>query len=218
MIIYRIEEVRNKRKGPMPFAMLLTRLYNHILTTNPQAIIPIARFTFHEYVMDPLDISINPSKENGKKIASPLVISSSSSSTDDNEAPSFLEFYDELSDSTNIKEKDKNKDKTGQNRAWDRKEHEKTDPKIDPILEDILRRALSNASIPPGIVEADFDPNDDTSSDDDEFETANNPNPIPIMDSDSSDTSLSHSNNSLRQFESLAIKRKRQEVAYHYTA
>ncbi|GKB15289.1 hypothetical protein Tco_0849212 [Tanacetum coccineum] len=31
MIIYRIEEVIKKRKGPMPFAMLLTRLYNHIL-------------------------------------------------------------------------------------------------------------------------------------------------------------------------------------------
>ncbi|GKE05574.1 hypothetical protein Tco_1397592 [Tanacetum coccineum] len=49
------------------------------------------RFTFHEYVMDYLDILRNPSKEKGKKIASPSVISSSSSS-DDNEAPSFLEF------------------------------------------------------------------------------------------------------------------------------
>ncbi|GJS64790.1 hypothetical protein Tco_0679354 [Tanacetum coccineum] len=95
-----MEEVINKRKGPMPFAMLLTRLYNHILTTNPQAIVPIARFTFHEHVMDPLDISRNPSKEKGKKIASPLVISSSSS--DDNKAPSFLEFYDELSDSEDL--------------------------------------------------------------------------------------------------------------------
>ncbi|GKB88303.1 hypothetical protein Tco_0960575 [Tanacetum coccineum] len=102
MIIYRIEEVINKRKVPMPFAMLLTRLYNHIPTTNPQAIILIARFTFHEHVMDPLDISRNPSKEKGKKIASPLVISSSSSSSDDNEAPSFLEFYDELSDSEDL--------------------------------------------------------------------------------------------------------------------
>ncbi|GJU39393.1 hypothetical protein Tco_1192350 [Tanacetum coccineum] len=62
MIIYRIEEFINKRKGPMPFAMLLTRLYNHILTTNPQAIIPIARFTNHEHVMDPLDILRNPRK------------------------------------------------------------------------------------------------------------------------------------------------------------
>ncbi|GJR14894.1 hypothetical protein Tco_0797546 [Tanacetum coccineum] len=71
MIIYQIEEVIKKRKGPMLFAMLLTRLYNHILVTNPQAIVPIARFTFHEYVMDPLDISRNPGIEKGKKIASP---------------------------------------------------------------------------------------------------------------------------------------------------
>ncbi|GKB92038.1 hypothetical protein Tco_0964310 [Tanacetum coccineum] len=96
------EGSHKQRKGPMPFAMLLTHLYNHILTTNPQAIIPITRFTFHEHVMDPLDILRNPSKEKGKKIASPLVISSSSSSSDDNEAPSFLEFYDELSDSEDL--------------------------------------------------------------------------------------------------------------------
>ncbi|GJT77251.1 hypothetical protein Tco_1043976 [Tanacetum coccineum] len=60
------------------------------------------RFTFHEHVMDPLDISRNPSTEKGKKIASPLVISSLSSSSDDNEAPSFLEFYDELSESEDL--------------------------------------------------------------------------------------------------------------------
>ncbi|GJZ91878.1 retrovirus-related pol polyprotein from transposon TNT 1-94 [Tanacetum coccineum] len=59
---------------------------------------PKACFTFHEHVMDPLDISRNHSTEKGKKIASPLVISSSSSSSEDNKAPSFLEFYDELSD------------------------------------------------------------------------------------------------------------------------
>ncbi|GKD28380.1 hypothetical protein Tco_1239158 [Tanacetum coccineum] len=102
MIIHRMEEVINKRDGPMPFAMLLTRLYNHILQTNPQTIVPIVRFTFHERVMDPLDISRNPSKEKGKKIASPLVTSSSSSSFDDNEAPSFLEFYDELFDNEDL--------------------------------------------------------------------------------------------------------------------
>ncbi|GJR81881.1 hypothetical protein Tco_0152666 [Tanacetum coccineum] len=72
----RMEEVIKKRKGPMPFAMLLTHLHNRILTTNPQAI--------------------------GKKITSPLVIFSSSSSSDDNEAPSFLEFYGELSDSEDL--------------------------------------------------------------------------------------------------------------------
>ncbi|GJV41763.1 hypothetical protein Tco_1420203 [Tanacetum coccineum] len=98
MLIYRIEEVKNKQDGPMPFGKLLTRLYNHILQKNPQAIVPLARFTFHENVMDPLDISRNPSKEKGKKIVSFLVIFSSSSSSNENEEPSFLEFYDELSD------------------------------------------------------------------------------------------------------------------------
>ncbi|GKC11931.1 hypothetical protein Tco_1008713 [Tanacetum coccineum] len=102
MIIYRMEEVINKRNGPMPFAMILTCLYNHILTTNPQSIVPIARFTFHEHVMDPLDILRNPNKEKGKKIASPSVISSSSSSSDENKAPSFLEFCDELSDNEDL--------------------------------------------------------------------------------------------------------------------
>ncbi|GJR05083.1 hypothetical protein Tco_0528067 [Tanacetum coccineum] len=53
-------------------------------------------------VMDPLDISSNPSKEKGKNVISSLVISSSSSSSDDNEGPSFLEFYDELSDSEDL--------------------------------------------------------------------------------------------------------------------
>ncbi|GJV06064.1 hypothetical protein Tco_1343720 [Tanacetum coccineum] len=102
MLIYRMEEVKNKRDGPMSFAMILTRLYNQIFQTNPQAIVLFARFTFHERVMDPLDISRNPSKEKGKRIASPSVTSSSSSSSDDNEAPSFLELYDELSDNEDL--------------------------------------------------------------------------------------------------------------------
>ncbi|GJY82535.1 hypothetical protein Tco_0495911 [Tanacetum coccineum] len=102
MIIYRMEEVIKKCKGLMPFAMLLTRLYNHILATSPQAIVSIARFTFHEHVMDPLDISRNPSIEKGKKITSPRSSSLLSSSSDDNEAPSFLKFYDELSDSEDL--------------------------------------------------------------------------------------------------------------------
>nr|GEW16057.1 UBN2 domain-containing protein [Tanacetum cinerariifolium] len=102
MIIYRMKEVIKKRKGPIPFAMLLTRLYNHIFATNPQAIGLIAMFTFHKHVMDPLYILRNPSIEKGKKIASPPVISSSSSSSDDNKAPSFLKFYDELSNSKDL--------------------------------------------------------------------------------------------------------------------
>ncbi|GKA52964.1 hypothetical protein Tco_0746279 [Tanacetum coccineum] len=86
----------------MPFAMLLNRLYRHTFQINPQAIVSPTRFTFHEHVMDPLDISRNPCKEKGKNTTSPSIISSSSSSSDDNEAPSFLEFYDELSDSEDL--------------------------------------------------------------------------------------------------------------------
>ncbi|GJS08934.1 hypothetical protein Tco_0365730 [Tanacetum coccineum] len=63
---------------------------------------PYIAFTFHERVMDPLDISRNPSKEKGKKISTPSVTSSSSSLSDDNEAPSFLEFYDELSENEDL--------------------------------------------------------------------------------------------------------------------
>ncbi|GJT33535.1 hypothetical protein Tco_0923954 [Tanacetum coccineum] len=60
------------------------------------------KFTFHERVMDPLDISKNPSKEKGKRVVPPSVTSSSSSSSDDNEGPSFLEFYDEISDNEDL--------------------------------------------------------------------------------------------------------------------
>ncbi|GKE24704.1 hypothetical protein Tco_1436216 [Tanacetum coccineum] len=42
--------------------------------------------------------------------------------------------------------------------------------KIDPILEEFAGEPAHIAPIPPGIVEADFDPNDDTLSDDDDFE------------------------------------------------
>ncbi|GJY90903.1 hypothetical protein Tco_0506099 [Tanacetum coccineum] len=42
--------------------------------------------------------------------------------------------------------------------------------KIDPLLEEFASELAHIAPIPPGIVEADFDPNDDTSSDDDDFE------------------------------------------------
>ncbi|GJX78341.1 hypothetical protein Tco_0325152 [Tanacetum coccineum] len=90
--------------------------------------------------------------------------------------------------------------------------------KIDPILEEFAGELAHIASIPLGIIEADFDSNDDTSSDDDDFEDIEyisleevndvekkrKNNPIPIMDSDSSDISLSHSNNSLPEFESFS--------------
>ncbi|GKA78479.1 hypothetical protein Tco_0785016 [Tanacetum coccineum] len=42
--------------------------------------------------------------------------------------------------------------------------------KIDPILEEFASERAHIAPIPPRIVEADFDPNDDTSSDDNDFE------------------------------------------------
>ncbi|GKB60248.1 hypothetical protein Tco_0916434 [Tanacetum coccineum] len=42
--------------------------------------------------------------------------------------------------------------------------------KIDPILEEFAGELAHIAPIPPGIVEVDFDPNDDTSSDNDDFE------------------------------------------------
>ncbi|GKE19765.1 hypothetical protein Tco_1431277 [Tanacetum coccineum] len=125
--------------------------------------------------------------------------------------------------------------------------------KIDPILEEFAGELAHIAPIPPGIVEADFDPNDDTSSDDDDFEDVeyvsfeevndveqeekefdledilqiqdvilcerllkisrlitnieslkDNPTPIQVTDSDSSDTFLSHSDNSLPEFESFS--------------
>ncbi|GKC56952.1 hypothetical protein Tco_1084550 [Tanacetum coccineum] len=41
--------------------------------------------------------------------------------------------------------------------------------KIDPILEEFTGELAHIAPIPPRIVEADFDPNDDTSSDNDDF-------------------------------------------------
>ncbi|GJR62046.1 hypothetical protein Tco_1504208 [Tanacetum coccineum] len=140
--------------------------------------------------------------------------------------------------------------------------------KIDPILEEFAGELAHIAPIPPGIVEADFDPNDDTSSDNDDFEdieyvsleeendvdqeekrfnledifqiqdvilrakllnvhrlisnieslkvnstpdrVLESPSPfsIPVVDSDAffeeSDTFLSHSNNSLPEFESFS--------------
>ncbi|GJS27899.1 hypothetical protein Tco_0488519, partial [Tanacetum coccineum] len=122
---------------------------------------------------------------------------------------------------------------------------------IDPILEEFAGEPAHTAPIPPGIIEANFDPNDDTSSDDDDFEDVDyvsfeemndveqeekefdledilqiqdiilrekllnvhrlisnieslKDNPIPIMDSDSSITSLSFSDNSLPEFESVS--------------
>ncbi|GKD14948.1 hypothetical protein Tco_1199355 [Tanacetum coccineum] len=59
-------------------------------------------FTFHERVMDPLDISWNPINEKGKRVTSRSATPSSSSSSDDNEAPFSLEFYEELSNNEDL--------------------------------------------------------------------------------------------------------------------
>nr|GEY56410.1 putative reverse transcriptase domain-containing protein [Tanacetum cinerariifolium] len=59
-------------------------------------------FTFHDRVMNLLDISRNPIKEKGKRVTSLSVSSSSSSSFDGNEASSFLEFYEELSENEDL--------------------------------------------------------------------------------------------------------------------
>ncbi|GJR87917.1 hypothetical protein Tco_0211928 [Tanacetum coccineum] len=105
--------------------------------------------------------------------------------------------------------------------------------KIDPIFEEFAGELAHIALIPPGIVEADFDPNDDTSSDDDDFEKTSNTlasrsrlisnieslkdNPIPVVDSDSSDTSLSFLNNSLPEFESFSDQTEETgSWQYHY--
>nr|GEY98174.1 retrovirus-related Pol polyprotein from transposon TNT 1-94 [Tanacetum cinerariifolium] len=102
MILYRMEDVKKNNNATMTFVILLTRLYNHILRTNPQAIFLLNRFTFHERVMNPLDILRNPTKGKGKKVASPWASSSSSSLFDGNEAPSFLDFYEELFDNEDL--------------------------------------------------------------------------------------------------------------------
>nr|GEX32134.1 hypothetical protein [Tanacetum cinerariifolium] len=49
-----------------------------------------------------IDISRNPTKEKGKRVAFPSACSSSSSSSGDSEAPSFLEFYKELPNNENL--------------------------------------------------------------------------------------------------------------------
>ncbi|GJX45673.1 reverse transcriptase domain-containing protein [Tanacetum coccineum] len=83
-----------------------------------------------------------------------------------------------------------------------------TSIKIDPILEEFTSELAHIAPIPPGIVEADFDPNDDTSSDDDSFENIEYVDASPSYINDSffekSDTFLSYSDNSLPEFESFS--------------
>nr|GEY10783.1 hypothetical protein [Tanacetum cinerariifolium] len=58
--------------------------------------------------MNPLDISLNPIKEKGTRVALPFS-SSLYSSYDENEVPLFLEFYEELSDNENLTDAQKEK-------------------------------------------------------------------------------------------------------------
>ncbi|GKB36265.1 hypothetical protein Tco_0881207 [Tanacetum coccineum] len=84
MILLRMEDFKKNSHGPMPYAMLLTRLFKHTLQSNPQSIVPFDRFTYHERVMNPLDIPRKTIKDKGKR-ADPPSSSSSSSSSDENE-------------------------------------------------------------------------------------------------------------------------------------
>ncbi|GKD30060.1 hypothetical protein Tco_1240838 [Tanacetum coccineum] len=82
--------------------------------------------------------------------------------------------------------------------------------KIDPILEEFAGELAHIAPISSRIIEADFDPDDDTSinSAPDRVLESPSPFPIPVVDSDSfleeSDTSLSHLDNSLPEFETFS--------------
>ncbi|GKD81370.1 hypothetical protein Tco_1348209 [Tanacetum coccineum] len=108
MILLRKKDFKKSSYGPMPYAMLLTRLFKHILQSNPQSIIPFGCFTYHECVVNPLDISRKIIRDKGKRAAPPSS-SSSSSSSDEKEESSFLEFYDELFDNGDLTNAQKDK-------------------------------------------------------------------------------------------------------------
>ncbi|GJY25641.1 hypothetical protein Tco_0400367 [Tanacetum coccineum] len=105
MILLRMEGFKKNTYGRMPYAMLLIRLFKHILQSNPQSIVPFCSFTYHERVMNPLDISRKTIKDEGKRADPP----SSSSSSDENKEPSILEFYEELYDSEDLTDEQKEK-------------------------------------------------------------------------------------------------------------
>nr|GEX33882.1 hypothetical protein [Tanacetum cinerariifolium] len=108
VLLLRIEDFKKNSYGSMPYAMLLTRLFIHILQSNPQSIIPSGSFTYHERVMNPLDISRKTIKEKGKRGDHPSS-SSSSSSSYENKKPSFLKFYKELSDNEDLTDEQREK-------------------------------------------------------------------------------------------------------------
>ncbi|GJZ26286.1 hypothetical protein Tco_0570539 [Tanacetum coccineum] len=107
MIVLRIGDVKKNSDAPIPYAMLLTRLFKHMLKTNPQSIVPFDRFTYHECVMNPLDISRKTIRDKGIRAAPPS--SSSSSSSNKDEETSSLQFYEELSDDEDLTNAQKEK-------------------------------------------------------------------------------------------------------------
>ncbi|GKD62221.1 hypothetical protein Tco_1299730, partial [Tanacetum coccineum] len=91
--------------------------------------------------------------------------------------------------------------------------------KIDPILEEFADELAHIALIPPGIVEADFDPNDDTSNNDDSYEDieyvdATLPNLELVSLEEAEDVILqtrsgsttTHANNSLLEYDSFLFE------------
>ncbi|GKD23851.1 hypothetical protein Tco_1225554, partial [Tanacetum coccineum] len=70
--------------------------------------VPFGSFTYHERVMNPLDILRKTIKDKGKRVDPPSS-SYSSSSSDENEEPSFLEVYEELSDNKDLTDEQKEK-------------------------------------------------------------------------------------------------------------
>ncbi|GJZ02792.1 hypothetical protein Tco_0520753 [Tanacetum coccineum] len=106
-IVLRMDDVKKNSNVLMPYAMFLTRLFKHILKTNPQSIIPFDRFTLHKRVMNSVNIRKRNIKNKGKR-AAPSSPFSSPSSNEDKE-PSFLTFYEELPNDTDLSEAQKEK-------------------------------------------------------------------------------------------------------------
>ncbi|GJT83182.1 hypothetical protein Tco_1057524 [Tanacetum coccineum] len=94
----REEFKKNNKSSHAIVAMLVDSSLTITSPDKPTAIVPLIGSPFFITVMNPLDISRNPIKENGKRIASPSASSTLSSSSDGNEAPLFFEIYEELSD------------------------------------------------------------------------------------------------------------------------
>ncbi|GKD09053.1 hypothetical protein Tco_1188738 [Tanacetum coccineum] len=116
MIVFRMGDVKKNSNSRMAYVMILTRLYKYILKTNPQSIVPFDSFMYHERVMNPLDISRKTIKDKGKRVAPPS--SSSSSSSNEDKEPSFLQFYEDLSDDEDLT--DAQKDKRGMFKCMNR--------------------------------------------------------------------------------------------------